>query len=231
MTASHNPPEYNGLKLFVNGCEMYTEEYEQLKVLYKETDNSGNEENSNVGNEDIRIDKEMRTAFLEKYMSSLPESGPAVFDLAGGAVCAIKEVFMTRIFDTPDPTFSRHSPEPAPEGLNYLVNLSRRNNKLGIAFDGDGDRVVVIDKEVILSDVLGTFLLEHDLVYARNVVMTVDCSSKVFRRLDEQGYNPTYSAVGSVNVIKNMMRLPNSYGFEDSGRYYCQEENISLMDQ
>ena len=41
VTASHNPPEYNGLKLFVNGREMYTEEYEQLKILYKGTDNSG----------------------------------------------------------------------------------------------------------------------------------------------------------------------------------------------
>jgi len=220
VTASHNPPEYNGLKLFMNGVAFDFEQYLEIKQIYDSF-------KIDYIWETINVNDDLRSAIMTDYVNSLPhitsKGSNIIFDLGGGAVCAIRDVFSNRIFDVPDPLFTKRKPEPKNETLNRLKEVAK--GRIGVAFDGDADRIVAIDKELIWPDVLGAFFLEKGLINSKNVVMTIDSSSKIYDRLFNLGYNLIYSPVGGGNVINKMKEFNDSYGFENSGHYYLSDRN------
>ncbi|VVB67208.1 Phosphomannomutase [Candidatus Norongarragalina meridionalis] len=206
LTASHNPAEYNGLKPFRERRCFWPEE---LKELEGKTEPCGLKPPK-----PLEADSELH----DGYVSALPEAGDALFDLCGGAACALKDVFPHRIFDEPDPAYQRHSAEPKDETLSVLKEKS--HEKLGFAFDGDGDRVAVCDRgKVIDGGTVIAFIAERFMKKNDTLAVTLDVSDEVVQYLTDAGFGVEVSAVGDVFVLQKALREGAAFAGERSGHY------------
>jgi len=211
LTASHNPPEYNGIKPLQKQRSFYVGELAELKKEF-EKHSAGKTPKASAPEED--------SAGLEAYVQSIPEVGNAVFDLAGGAACALKQIFPKTVFSEPDPLFVRHSAEPTPDALGGLVSETRKNACLGFAFDGDADRCVAVDSgKLVDTGVLAAFFASNFLPKGSKIVLTLDFQQEVFTFLEDNGFKPEYSPVGDVFVLKRAEEAKADFAAEKSGHY------------
>ncbi|PIO05937.1 hypothetical protein COT29_03450 [Candidatus Micrarchaeota archaeon CG08_land_8_20_14_0_20_59_11] len=207
LTASHNPAEYNGLKPFRERRCFWPDE---LKELEEKTKPCG----TPMKTKPLDADAELH----DGYVSALPEAGDALFDLCGGAACALRDVFPNRIFDEPDPAYERHSAEPKEETLGVLKE--RTKERLGFAFDGDGDRVAVCDRgRIIDGGVIIAYIAEHFLKKKDTLAITLDVSDEVAQYLTDAGFGVEVSKVGDVFVLQKAVAEGAAFAGERSGHY------------
>ncbi len=236
ITASHNPPEYAGLKPFRERRCFYSEELAQLKAHYAQEESGAaeNEKEMKKRKENAKEkEREKETAKLlkeskegkdevKKYVDSLPEIEGGIFDLGGGAACAFKRLFShaKTIFAEPDPLFSKREPEPKDETLGALKEETLKRGALGFAFDGDADRVVAVDKgKTIDSGALAAFYAQRFLRKGDVVALTIDVSDEVCGWFAENGFKLEYSAVGDINVTRKADEAHAAFSMERSGHY------------
>ncbi|HLD63063.1 MAG TPA: hypothetical protein VI875_04300 [Candidatus Norongarragalinales archaeon] len=214
LTASHNPPEYSGLKPLKQRRCFYAEELSQLK---KEFDGVPEKRaGANGAAHSPKPDAEL----LGSYCAALPEFGNAVFDLAGGAACSIAGIFPKTIFSQPDPLFVRHSPEPTPGALSVLADETRKVPSLGFAFDGDADRCAVVDSgKIVDSGAAAAFFAVNFLAKGSKIVLTLDVQHEVFVFLQDSGFKTEYSPVGDVFVLKKAEEAGADFAAEKAGHY------------
>lgn len=184
ITASHNPKEYTGLKIYTKEGLRFSE-LEKLEAIFKEKNFiSGNGKTTEVNSEDIEnsyldyITKNKESNFkiaIESY------GGPATFiakkalEKIGCSVYSIRNKF--------DSDFFNKVPEPKEGNLDEIINLMQNNSyDLGIALDGDGDRSLFIDNKVNIVDSshICMIYLNNFLKYKKgNVIMAIDSSKKL----------------------------------------------------
>lgn len=217
LTASHNPPEYNGLKpLKLKRC-FYGDELSQLK---KEFDRVSEKLPKTARANGVSPSRKADPALLDSYLDSLPEFGSAVFDLAGGAVCSIARAFPKTIFSQPDPMFVRHSPEPTPGALSVLASETRKTPSLGFAFDGDGDRCIAVDSgKIVDSGAATAFFASNFLKKGSRIILTLDVQDEVFVFLRDSGFSVEYSPVGDIFVLKKAEETNADFAAEKAGHY------------
>lgn len=212
FTASHNPAGYNGVKFKKHKRCFFEGELAKLREWY----DASNPPFLSQGTPLPGVDESLR----QTYLDALPEFEFGVYDLAGGAVCAIKEVFPGALFSEPDPTFLRHAPEPKADTLSVLQKKSVEEKKVGFAFDGDGDRCVVVDQgHVVDGGILSAFIASSHLPKKSRVLVTLDTQAEVFRFLEDQGFSVSYTAVGDVYLLQEMLSVGADFAAERSGHY------------
>ncbi len=216
VTASHNPPQYNGAKFFKEGRAFFSSELAKVKEAFE----SEAQKNAVKGALQKDVLGEVDEGEVKRYVEALPEFGTAVFDLCGGAACALKRLFNERIFDSPDPLFERHSAEPKDSTLGELKRKTGIEKKLGLAFDGDADRVIAVDcGKFIPGDVLAAFIAANFFRKGDKVVFSIDCANEVFESAKNAGLKPLWSGVGDVNVLKAAIDAKAAFAAETSGHY------------
>jgi phosphomannomutase/phosphoglucomutase len=220
VTASHNPPEYNGVKVIdADGTEMGDREVIQLEERLFARRFELAPWNL-VGRETSAPDRieEYLTGVAGHVPSGIGEGMTVVVDPGSGAGSRTTPEILTRIGcrvhtlnATEDGTFPNRAPEPSAEGLEPLAQMvTATGAAMGIAHDGDADRTVFIDEK-------GRFLEENRefAIVARSlcgrmkgvVVAPVSTSRTVEEVCDRLGSRVEYTAVGSIYVARRMLDL------------------------
>ena len=233
ITASHNPKEYNGMKV---SCENalpvgYNTGLGQIEAWI----NDGKatpvaEKRGQVFQKDIREDY---LAFLKKYMGDL--SGlKLAFDLSNGMSSLFaKQIFGDApeyIFDTMDGTFPNHEPNPlVHKNVVALEELVKKTGAdAGVIYDGDADRVMFVDeKGNFVSPDLMIAVLGHYFIGERGekgyVIQDIRSSKAVGEYLEPMGAKMYTWKVGRANAARRLREIDGIWGGELAGHYYFKD--------
>jgi phosphomannomutase/phosphoglucomutase len=238
ITGSHNPPEFNGFKISQGFHSLYGEKVQELKGLIEVNDfevGTGNTQQQPVLAE--YMEKICSILEIPRKIKVVVDGGNGCFGIVGPEL--LKKLGQTPIelFSEPDGTFPNHHPDPTvSENLTDLIEKVRLENaELGIGFDGDADRIGVVDEKgnILWGDQLLTIFARD--ILSRNpgatIVGEVKCSQNLYKDIKKQGGIPVMAAAGH-SLIKNKMRetgallagemsghicfADNYYGFDDA---------------
>ena len=216
ITGSHNPPEYNGFKIVINTKTLTSE---QIQGLYKRI----KDRKFSKGNGKL-ISKKIQSQYLTKIYEGINLKRPmkVTIDCGNGAagVCA-EELFkglnleVETLFGEVDGHFPNHHPDPSnPSNLIDLQrNLARTDSEIGLAFDGDADRLGVVTKsgEIIYPD--RQLLLFSEWVLKENpgatVIFDVKSTRHLFKWIRDKGGIPLIWKTGH-SLIKAKMKETNA---------------------
>ena len=198
VTGSHNPKDYNGFKMVMGGRAIYGDEIQALRRMM-EAENWTLQAGGSVRTVDVlpaytaRIASDIK---LARPMKIVVDSGngiagaPAIFRALG---CEVIE-----LFSEVDGNFPNHHPDPSkPENLNDLIAaLATNDAELGLAFDGDGDRLGIVTKE-------GTNIYpdRQMVLFAQDVLSRVPGGTILFDVKCSQRLAPAIAAAGGVPLM------------------------------
>lgn len=244
ITASHNPREYNGVKLIAkDGTELSREAEAEVEKIYfsKEFSTAGWERTG-----DLRKDLHANEYYIRGIVNSV-DSGKirekrfkVVVDTGCGAGSATLPFLLRELGceiltlnAQVDGTFPWRNPEPTPDALTETIDLVKRTGSvMGVAQDGDADRAVFIDEEgnFIPEDVLLAMMAKYVLERKKGPVVTpVSSSSRMMDIAREAGVELVWTAVGSIHVARKMMDIGAVFGGEGNGglifpeHQYCRD--------
>jgi len=216
VTGSHNPPEFNGFKCVLGGDAVAGADIQDLRRLIEEGRTPGRPGGGR--SEDSSILPRYRDAIVQRN-GPLPRKIKVVVDCGNGvsSVIAVEALQLlgadvVPLFCQSDGTFPNHHPDPTVvENLRDLQAAVRREKgELGIAFDGDGDRIGAVDEQgrPVFGDQL-LVLLGRDLARRMGpghaVIFDVKCSEVLPRELTRAGLVPTMWKTGH-SLIKQKMK-------------------------
>ncbi len=236
VTASHNPPEWNGLKICDSkarlmgmglGLEKIKEIVEQGKF------NKG-------GNGKIIDSRHLLDEYADFLLSKvdIAKGTSVVLDPGGGSSAVLVRKLFERagcdvyvINEEIDSNFKARSPDPDPEDLEDLKEeVFRRGASLGIAFDGDGDRSVFVDDKGrgVFGDLALAVYVKHYLKERRGakVVYEVSCTKAIEDVTKEMGGIPVICRVGHAFLMDLMLREKALLGGEISSHFYFGDVQI-----
>ena len=157
VSGSHNPPEYNGLKMVVGGDALYGDEIQHLRELIEKGQfSSGKGKRTRADVLDAYVERIAGDVKLARKFHIAIDCGNGVAGMLAPRLFKRLGCEVTELYCEVDGTFPNHHPDPAqPENLAELIKtLKSGNAELGLAFDGDGDRLGVVTKdgEIIYAD-------------------------------------------------------------------------------
>ena len=233
VTASHLPPEWNGIK-FYYGDGVGLPEEELMKIRDLTLKNHIQDVSwKDVGNVKTVDSEESYKKFLKTKFSfkkklkvaldcggaSMVLSAPGVFDEVG--------LNTVGIFCEPDPLFSKRPSDPKPKNLSTLVNsVKNKRCDFGVAFDGDGDRAVIVDNtgKILSADETGIILGKHGLKEKKGtIIVNVECSKAVKEQLEPLGFKIKQIKVGHTFLTLEAKREKSPLGIESSGHLILPE--------
>ncbi|MEM3783676.1 MAG: phosphoglucosamine mutase [Candidatus Bathyarchaeia archaeon] len=233
ITASHNPPEYNGIKVVWNdGIEISREQEIEIeniffdeKMRYAEWDKIGTVQKLTgiIDEYAEAIKKHVDVAKIrEKHYHVVVDAANSVAALAVPRLLRDMGCKVTTINANIDGTFPARLPEPRPENLKDLALTVRAvSADLGVAFDGDADRSIFIDEKGEIHWGDKTFALIEKYFLMRNpgekVVSPISSSTLIKDIADAYGGEVVWTRVGSVIVSHTMKKLNAKLGGEENG--------------
>jgi phosphomannomutase/phosphoglucomutase len=230
VTGSHNPPEYNGLKIVLDGHAIYGEQIRNLlnRINNKEFDiGDGCVTTENIG--DRYIDRIQNDIQLSRPMKITIDCGNGVAGLFATEIFESIGCEVRQLFCNVDGLFPNHHPDPSkPENLQDLINdVVNGDSELGLAFDGDADRLGVVTKqgEIIYPDRL--MMMFADDLLARHksaeIIYDVKCSRDLGDWISQRGGKPKMWKTGHSLIKAEMKRSEILLGGEMSGHFFFNE--------
>lgn len=213
ITGSHNPPEYNGFKVCLGTQTIYGDEIQRLrKVCEKGTFRSGNGTLEKV---DI-IDSYLKYFSGNIKMGKIPvkvivDGGNGVGGIVAPKAYGEVGIEVECLHCEPDGRFPNHHPDPTvPENMADLINrIQKSSAHLGIGFDGDADRIGVVDRfgNIIWGDQL-MIVFSRDLLEQHPgaaIIGEVKCSQVLYEDIQKHGGRPIMWKAGH-SLIKSKMK-------------------------
>lgn len=223
ITGSHLTKEWNGIKFFYqDGVGFFEEENKKLKEIIL----SGN---FRKGQGTIKNVDDMEKNYVNFIADRIkPEKIKIVVDFGNGAACQTVPKILKKLnveavylFDKPDASFPNRDPEPKPEVLSELSKkVIEEQADLGIAFDGDGDRVMFVDdKGNIMMTEQSAILFLRDIMKKRKgpVIANVECSSIIDEEVKKFGQQTFRIPVGHTFLVQQTKATNAVFGIEKSG--------------
>ncbi len=240
ITGSHNPKNYNGVKIVLDGLTLYGDYIQSLK-------------NKMINNE-YHVSKKMGkittdTSISSKYIQfikskiSFNSSIKIIIDCGNGvtstiirSLCNELKINAVIINEDIDGNFPNHPPDPSnPENLKQLYGAINKNSAdLGIAFDGDGDRIILMKKngEIVWPDQLMMIFSQTILKNNpnRSIVYDVKCSQHLENIIRENKGKPIISRTGHSYIKKTIKDHDAILGGEMSGHIFFNDSWFGFDD-
>jgi len=213
ITGSHNPPEWNGIKMTHGGSSLYGDAIQDLRRSIDESDfTSGSGGYERVTVLDRYVDDIAGRFSLERPMRVAVDCGNGTGSILAVRLLEAIGVEVTPLFCESDPTFPNHHPDPTVDDnlIDLIRSVESGNHDLGVAFDGDADRIGAIDDQgqIIRGDIL-LLLFGLDLLKKRGpgqkLIFDVKCSQVLPELFEKAGGEPIMWQTGH-SLIKNKMR-------------------------
>ena len=240
ITASHNPPQYNGIKPAASdGVEISREDELIIEDIYSKKTWITNPKKWGVTGEETRTIETYLNGIISQINSKLIESKPfkVVLDLGNGAqivsapnFCETIKCETILVNETLDGMFPGRGSEPTPQNLSILSKTVIENKAdFGIAFDGDGDRSIFCDElgNILTGDKSALILIQHILNNNPNSLVVTCLNSGSNTELLAKKYDSKVirTKVGSVEVSRKMVSTNALIGFEENGGFMFGKHN------
>lgn len=230
VTGSHNPPQYNGLKMVMDGAALFGDGIQELhKRIVDGNLKTGSGSHSTADIMDDYLQRVLGDVKLKRPMKIAYDCGNGVTGVCAPELFKGMGCEAHSLFTEVDGNFPNHHPDPAKlENLEDLVKVVKENNlELGLAFDGDGDRVGVVDNEgnVIWPD-------RQMILYARDVlsrnpgariIYDVKCSKVLPDAITAAGGEPEMWKTGHSFIKARIKETGALLGGEMSGHVFFKE--------
>ena len=235
ITGSHNPPEFNGFKLSLHKKPVFGEQIQIMKNFIEKLDF------------DIGEGSETRYKILPDYQSmikskiDIKKEIKVVMDCGNAAACInaptiFKDlgVSLTELYCEPDGSFPNHHPDPTvEENLKDLIHeMKTGDHDVGIAFDGDADRLGVVDEtgEIIWADQLIALFLPDIIDDGDEIIFDVKCSQALEDMIKKYGGKPVMWKTGHSLIKNKMAELNCKLGGEMSGHIFFADDYYGYDD-
>lgn len=230
ITASHNPEEYNGLKLLENGKEISKEQEKKITAQMEKEGFSGKWDMHSASMRDDAIIDDHKS-LIKKLVDekSIAKKKPKVIIDCNGAGAAITPYLLSDLgchvvsINAELQGFNR-LPEPTANNLQKTLAIVRATAAdFGIAHDGDADRAIIIDEtgQLIGLDVQLALAIEQELEHAKNklILTTVEASLLVRETIERCGGKYEISPVGSTYLSHKLEKANAIFAGEPCGEY------------
>ncbi len=225
ITGSHNPSEYNGFKMVVNKQSFFSENIQKFQSIIKNAKlekKEGSFKEINIINS--YVDRILKNISLKKKLK-------ISWDIGNGAMGVVINKLVSKLNNTEnillnqevDGNFPNHHPDPTvPKNMLQLID-SVRNNKcdIGLAFDGDGDRLGVVDNDgnIVWADQYMLVLCSEisNLYKNPKIIMDVKCSKVFFEEAKKLGCQPIMERTGHSPIKEKMKDIESPLSGEMSG--------------
>ena len=236
ITGSHNPPEFNGFKLSMNKKPVFGQDIQTLYHLINKIDFDTGEGTEarfkiiEVYNEMIRnkikIQKPLRVV-MDCGNAAAAINAPKLFK-------SFERIELKELFCEPDGTFPNHHPDPTVEDnlIELITEVKAGEYDLGIAFDGDADRVGVVDEkgEILWADQLMSIFLPDIIQNGEDILFDVKCSQALVDMINRYGGNPIMWKTGHSLIKQKMAELECKFGGEMSGHIFFADDYYGYDD-
>lgn len=237
ITASHNPPEYNGFKICVGPDTLFSDKIQQMRKIIEAAERTqGNgsltqtdviSEYCNYIVENIKLERPIRLV-LDAGNGTGGITAVPIFERLG---CETLE-----LFTDPDGSFPNHEPDPTvPSNMQALSRaVADQNFELGVAFDGDADRLGVVDEkgQLIYGDMLLT-LFGRDILkenQAAKIIGDVKCSHLLYQDIQAHGGIPIMWKAGHSLMKQKLKDEKALLAGEMSGHFFFSHRYFGFDD-
>ena len=240
ITGSHNPKNYNGVKIVLDGLTLYGDYIQSLK---NKMINNEYHVSKKLGK--ITTDTSISSKYIQfiKSKISFNSSIKIIIDCGNGvtstiirSLCSELKINAVIINEDIDGNFPNHPPDPSnPENLKQLYDAINKNSAdLGIAFDGDGDRIILMKKngEIVWPDQLMMIFSQTILKNNpnRSIVYDVKCSQHLENIIRENKGKPIISRTGHSYIKKTIKDHDAILGGEMSGHIFFNDSWFGFDD-
>jgi phosphomannomutase/phosphoglucomutase len=238
ITGSHNPPDFNGFKVCLGEASVYGQEIQKIREISEK--GSFTRARGKIEKEEI---KEVYVEYINQNIRPGPHRKKVVVDAGNGAGGPVASEIYRRLgfeviplFCDPDGRFPNHHPDPTiPENLEPMKSkVAETSADLGIAFDGDADRIGVVDEEghIIWGDQL-MIVFSRDLLTRHpggKIIGEVKCSQVLYDDIKRKGGEPIMWKTGH-SLIKTKMKQEGALlAGEMSGHLFFAERYFGYDD-
>ncbi len=225
ITGSHNPSEYNGFKMVLNKHSFFSENIQKFQSIVKNVKleiKEGSIEKINII--EAYVERILKNISIEKKLK-------ISWDIGNGAMGVIINNLISKLKNTEnillnkevDGNFPNHHPDPTvPKNMEQLIkSVIENKSDIGLAFDGDGDRLGVIDNlgNIIWADQYMLILCSEisSLYKSPKVIMDVKCSKVFFDEAKKIGCLPVMERTGHSPIKEKMKEINSPLSGEMSG--------------
>ena len=233
VTASHLPPEWNGIKFyFGDGVGLPVEALEKIRDYTLKGEFETVDWRTVGLVETVDAHNGYKDFFVSKFNFKKPikvalDCGGASMTLSAPEVFNALHLNFAPVFCEPDPLFSNRPSEPKEENLGVLINTVKEQNcDFGVAFDGDGDRAVIVDNtgKVLSADETGIILGKYGITGNKGaVIVNVEVSKAVKEQLEPLGFSVKQIRVGHTFLTLAGKKENACLGIESSGHIIIPE--------
>jgi len=238
ITASHNPAEYNGIKMNKGLQSVYGEQIQEILKLIQNNDfeNCNGTLTQNNEMDEIYKDYIFEGIKLERPVKVIVDGGngmggPYLPEVLRRLGCEVTEMYCE-----PDGTFPNHHPDPTVEKyMTKLIDAVKNSDaEVGLGMDGDADRIGVIDEngkmlfgDQILNIIARDFLKTHP---GEKIIGDVKCSKNLFDDIKKHGGVPIMYKTGHANIKSKMYRNGLLISGEMSGHIFLKDRYLGFDD-